>query len=371
MFWLAIRQLGRRPLRTGLTAAGIVIATAGLVSLTTIVGSLQDSWTGGLNRAGGDVFVYEHGAIDPLNGSVPADLRPQIEAVDGVAAVHPMVMRLAAFQPGDAQSLLIGREIPSPLWAPLALVDGTLPDPEVRWQAVLGSAIAGKAGVGVGDRVNLLFQDFDVVGVADTGTLLGDHGVHIGIDDATDLLFLENAASFFLVASTPAADAEIVAERIMAAVAGVTAGPNDDVIAENQVMSLLQTLSWSVSLVALVTGIALVTTTMMMSVAERRRDLALYKCLGWSNARIFALVVSESVAIGILSGAVGVALGFAAALGVGLLDMVATFISPRPTPGIAIIGIAAATATSLFGAVLPALNAVSIRPATVLGHQRI
>ncbi|MCA8907607.1 MAG: ABC transporter permease [Rhodospirillaceae bacterium] len=371
MLALAFGQLLRRRVRTGLTAGGVFIAIAGLVGLTTLVNGAQHAWGDGLGRFGADILVYEWGALDPYNGSLPAEMAPQIAGIDDVAGVHPVIMRLATFQPGDAQTVLVGHAADAPLWQDMHLISGAAPGAADRWGAVLGAALARAAEAEAGGTVSVLFHDLTVTGVVETGSQLGDHAVHVLLADAAELLFLGDAVSFFAVTVEAGADPQRVAEGISAAITRVTAAPRSDVVSGHQLMALLQALSWSVSFVALLTGVALVATTMMMSVTERRPDLALLKCLGWSHRRVVGLVLLEAVVIGGIAGAAGTAAGFAAASAIGSLDSVATFIDPQPTFGVGVTGLAAALVTCLAGGVLPALTALGIRPAAVIAQRRL
>ncbi|HEX7329153.1 MAG TPA: FtsX-like permease family protein [Casimicrobiaceae bacterium] len=128
------------------------------------------------------------------------------------------------------------------------------------------------------------------------------------------------------------------------------------------------------ALVALVTGGMLVFATQTLSLARRRQSLALLRTLGLSRRRLVALVVAESVWLGIAGSIVGLALGYFAAgvalrhfgsdLGGGFFRGGAASLrfDAAPALAMALLGIAAAVA----GGLAPALEAASTSPATAL-----
>jgi len=67
------------------------------------------------------------------------------------------------------------------------------------------------------------------------------------------------------------------------------------------------------SILVLIAAFAVASLLTMSAVGRRVREFGTLKALGWRSRRIIAQVVGESLAIGIVGGAAGVALGFAGA----------------------------------------------------------
>jgi putative ABC transport system permease protein len=67
------------------------------------------------------------------------------------------------------------------------------------------------------------------------------------------------------------------------------------------------------SVLVLIAAFAVASLLTMAAVSRRVREFGTLKALGWRSRRIVAQVMGESVALGIIGGAVGVGLGFAGA----------------------------------------------------------
>ena len=101
--------------------------------------------------------------------------------------------------------------------------------------------------------------------------------------------------------------------------------------------------------------------TMSMAVRERRTEIAVLKTLGFPGALVLTLVLGEALALGVLGGGLGLALG---GLGISALQqapMLGTVLAFYPNiglkPEIAAIGMALAVALGLAAGFVPAMLA--------------
>lgn len=119
-------------------------------------------------------------------------------------------------------------------------------------------------------------------------------------------------------------------------------------------------------LLILVVCVLFVANSASAAVRGRRRELGVLACLGWTKPRLFAAVLGELAAIGLVSGVLGavVALPLADALGL------------RTSPGRALLAIPIAVIVSVLAGLIPAWLAAradpiaSVRPA-VLDVRRV
>jgi putative ABC transport system permease protein len=130
----------------------------------------------------------------------------------------------------------------------------------------------------------------------------------------------------------------------------------------------------ALSLLALVVGMFLIYNTITFSVVQRRGLLGTLRCLGVTRQQIFALVLAEALAVGVIGALAGLALGIA--LGRGLIGLVTQTINDlyftvsirnvEISAGPLIKGFALGLLTTLVAAAVPAIEATFTPPRTVL-----
>ena len=68
---LALRNLRRRPVRTGLSILGIGLAVGSALALISLSRSIKDSTRDGFDEMGDDLVVMQKGASDIFGGFIP------------------------------------------------------------------------------------------------------------------------------------------------------------------------------------------------------------------------------------------------------------------------------------------------------------
>lgn len=347
---MAWRNLARNPRRTGITIAGLALGLA--LSISTWVlfdGFLQDS-VNALVSSDGHVLVQHPGQVEQKNFyDIVEDsdaLMAELEAMPEVASVEPRV---------DAAGLLSGDTIAA--GASIVAVD--LPRDTSRrrkqvvegtWlegpgQAVLGTGLAKRIEVVVGDEVAVLSQGADgslantlwtVVGLVETGNADMDRTTSwVEMGEARELFVLDGVHALAVrlhdaqgARSFAAALAGRDRFTTVAADLGQDAAEGSDpfrtpldeapivvrswksvnpLIAQYAEMS--QTWSLVTVLIVLVTAALGAMNTMLMSVLERTRELGVLMATGMRPPQIVGLIVLENLAMGIVATVFGLALG--------------------------------------------------------------
>lgn len=132
-------------------------------------------------------------------------------------------------------------------------------------------------------------------------------------------------------------------------------------------------------LLALVVGGFLIYNTASFSVVRRRELIGLMRAIGVERRQVFALVLAESLLIGMVGAALGLLLGVG--LAQGLVDLVARTIDDlyfalevrelHVSPGILAGGAALGIGVSLVGALVPAREATGVPPRAALARSGI
>lgn len=326
MWAYAFRELRRRPGRTGLTLLGIVIGVAAVVSVSVAASTagtaFQDMFAAVGGRASLEVVAQGQGAFD---GSVASTL----ETVAGVKAAVPAVQEQAALLGGKGRIAVLVMGVDPAR-------DGLVRDYVVRSGTALGSSqppisvsptpvlmeagFAGTQAVEVGTSVRLLTRTGSTAAVvqgllAPSGAAMFNGGavLFMPLGDAQRLFGLGQNVNTVELVLDEGADlraTRAAVERVLPVGLTVQTPSSRGDLAESTLASTQMGLS-VVSGLALVAGGFIILNAFLMSVGERRRQLALLRALGATRRQVTRLLLREALVLGGL----GTALGLLAGLG--------------------------------------------------------
>jgi putative ABC transport system permease protein len=206
--------------------------------------------------------------------------------------------------------------------------------------AVVDSGYAKTHKLKVGSKVSIAKHSFTVVGIVVQPQSGSPPDVYIPLARAQALATsgpsgksMRNDVNTIYVAADSAADVAAVQAEIKHLLPGDTVTTAASLASQvtgsvSSTAKLANELGRWLSILVLIAAFAVASLLTMAAVARRVREFGTLKALGWRSSRITAQVLGESVAIGILGGALGVALGFAGAA-------IITSVAPKLTATIA------------------------------------
>ena len=327
MTWtqLSLKEWRRRPLRTGITTAGVAIAIAALFSLFAFQRGYREGVQLELDHLGAHVLVVPKGcpfdaASIALHGANwPCYLKEgyldEVRSVRGIATAAPCFMT-ALYDTNGNQFVYVGVETNILALKPGWKIQGSFP---LRDQEILaGAEAARRNGWKTGDRVRL-------PGLRDeTGTVSGILSLTQGADDAFIYLRLADAQQRFghademthvLVRLKDPNDLD----EVVAQLRGCDAGLAMNVIPLAHVYRTIQSLVNStqlllgcIAIVALLVAGTGVSNTILMAVSERTREIGVMRAIGASHGQIFRLIWLETIQVCVSGAVIGVGIAFVA-----------------------------------------------------------
>jgi putative ABC transport system permease protein len=184
---------------------------------------------------------------------------------------------------------------------------------------------------------------FTVVGIVTEPAGDDSTNVYIPLTVAQSLSGLKNDVNTIYVAATSGSDITSVADAITKSVPGVTITDQDTLASQvtgsiSSASSLANNLGKWLAIAVLIAAFLLASLLTMSAVSRRIREFGTLKALGWKSRRVVFQVMGESIAIGIVGGAIGVGLGFLGAAAVGhfahpLTASLGTATTGSATPG--------------------------------------
>ena len=381
---LAWRGLRARPLRTGLTVAGVALGVAvlfaGLATNAGIEAAVDRAVSTLVGQA--DLRVAAFGETGLSDATLAT-----IAATDGVAVVAPAFERrtyLGAelFGPGDPlpPPVTIAGVDPT---AEAALHDLTVaegvglitPGP---YDALVNATLAREDRITLGATIGVETIDAPVY-LRVIGILAGD-GPWAGPDGRAVIVRLATAQTIFgadgvtridlaLADGTTAASVTDALESTLLGEPYVLSSPRDLAASMRASTGDFAATTALIGAIALFTGAFLIFNSLSMTVVERVRELGLLRAAGASRGQLTSYILVQATAIGIAGSVLGIALG--ALLAAGIAGWVRTVGSvalgaPVMTLNDALAALAIGIVVTLAAAIEPARRAGRISPVEAL-----
>lgn len=314
-FWrYTFREVRRRPLRSLLTLAGIVLGVAAVAAVSLASEATRAGYAGMYRVVAGRASLE----VVRAGGHGTFALTPDaVTSIPGVAAAVPLVQAPAALRAagGPVSVFVLGVD-------PAA-------DRDVRdyrlvagdWlQAdgvLLEEAFARRHGWAVGSSVDLLTGKGSHA-IAVVGLLAADGPTRFN-GGAVAVLPLRQAQRYFTadgevtslqLVLTRGADRAAIQAAVERAHPSLTVRDPGDrgQLAYDFLRSIEQALG-SLSAIAFVSGALVILNTFLMSLTERQRQLALLRALGATRGQILGLLLRQALLLGGLGTVLGLALG--------------------------------------------------------------
>jgi ABC-type antimicrobial peptide transport system permease subunit len=208
--------------------------------------------------------------------------------------------------------------------------------------AVVDSSYAKSASLKVGSTVTLASTKFTVVGIVTEPASDSSADVYVPLARAQALSSTTGKVNTIYVAADSSSAISAVQKEIQKAVPGSTVTTSADLASEvtgslSSASSLANNLGKWLAIAVLIAAFLLASLLTMSAVSRRVREFGTLKALGWRSRRVIGQVMGESIAMGIIGGAVGIGLGF---LGAKIVEHVSPALTADvgPTTGSATPG---------------------------------
>lgn len=317
-FTLALRNSGRRPLRTMVSVTGVAIALAALFSLLQFQRGYQRGMAEELDHLGAHILVvpkgcpYDAASIALHGARWPCYLRQEylaeVRATPGIATAAPALMN--AFYTDSGSTVYVGADQNLLTLKRGWKINGHFP--ETRGEVLLGSDVARKRGWRLGQIVSLPGMEHA------RGRVCGILQPTGGADDTFTYLRLLDAQSWF---AKPAQLTHILVrlrdpdllDQAVNQLRGCDAGMDMNVVPLAHLFRTIQSLMDStrvlfgaVAFIALLVAGAGVSNTVLMAVVERTGEIGTMRALGASRWDVFRLFWLETLGLCLAGGVIGV-----------------------------------------------------------------
>ncbi|MGH7193876.1 MAG: ABC transporter permease [Candidatus Saccharimonadales bacterium] len=198
-----LKNICRRPVRSGLTLSGIAVAVAAVVMLVGIARGLETELLKVYEQHGADLVVFRAGVATRLTSSLDVRLIGQVRRLPNVEQVVPVLVDAVSFDEYDLFGVtLYGWPVGSPYFSDeqMKIIAGRILKPGDGRAVMLGSALAKNLHKQVGDEVEVIKgQAFRVVGVFESFNVFETGSLVMALEELQQLMGREGDVTFLMV----------------------------------------------------------------------------------------------------------------------------------------------------------------------------
>lgn len=362
-----LKSLWRHRARTMLTVSGAAVA----MFVFCFVASVQE----GLERLTEDqdaqrtLIVFQENRFCPTSSRLPEDYARKIAEIPGVKDVMPVQvwtnncrasLDIIVFNGAPPKQLRASRD--------LTLATGSWSDFESRRDAaIVGRNVATRRGLKVGDQFSIGDLSVKVAGVFSSPVPAEENLIYTSLEflQYTRGLDAAGLVTQHEVHLDESADPDSIAsaiDQVLRAGPVATTTRSKGAFQTSTLSDLVDLIGFAHWLGYACVGLvlALVATTTVMSVQDRIKEHAVLQTLGVRPARVFRIVVAESVMLCFAGGVLGTSIALAAlafsGMAVGAEGVTVAF---RPSPQLGMQGLLISLFVGAIAGLIPALQAAT------------
>jgi ABC-type antimicrobial peptide transport system permease subunit len=285
---------------------------------------------------------------------------PEVKSVSRILFGFPNI-------PGVPFMFIFGLDPQEPYLQHYRIREGRMPTRS--GEMLLGRFAADNLEKGVGDTLRLSGTTFKIVGIYENGSTYEDGGGMMLLKDAQRVFNKPRKVSLLgIQVRDPARGAEIARalevqfpELMVSQASGFTQRLQD--------FATMYAVLNALIVVTVIVGGIVMTNAMLMSVFERTQEIGVLRALGWRRGRVVGAVLAESLALSLLSGLAGIAIG----VGLNRLFMLVpdfgAFLTPIYSREMFVKVLVLALGLGSVGGLYPAWRAAGLRPIEALKYE--
>jgi putative ABC transport system permease protein len=393
MLLIAWRSVSRHKQRSVFLALCVVIGVAFVAGTFVLTDTIQKTYNGVFENAfkGTSVSVRSKSELGSMTtrSPIPVSLVEQVKQVPGVKSVQGSIFGIGG-RIIDAKGKAVGNQF-APTFIASWPKDSSMSafriasgrEPTKAGEVVIDQESAKLAKFDLGAKVRIQsptgVKSFTLVGIAKYGTTGNIGGASAALFDLATAQQLAKRVGLFddiAISAKAGIEQEVLAKDVQqvigsnyeAITADVIVGENQDALSKG--LSFLNTFLLVFAGVSLFVGAFIIYNTFAIVVSERTRELALLRALGAGGGQVIWSIIVESVIVGAVASAVGLAAGIGLA---GLLkQLLAGFgISLPPgslvlLPRTILVSLIGGLLVTVAAAVGPAIRASRVPPLAAL-----
>jgi putative ABC transport system permease protein len=316
MTYLAFRNLFQQKFRLALSVGGVALAMMLIVLLNGFLAGIYVQITAYLDHTPADLVIAQDGVTNLLSATslLPLNTEDLARGVPGIESAIPIISQFVIMDIHDEKvvAYMIGYD-PKEGGGPWALKAGRPPmdDDEV----VLDWVMAETHNFDLGDTIEILDEDFTVVGLSDGTNSWMASFIFIQKRAAERILLAPDTTGFLLLQFEPDADPAAAEMRLQRRLRDVEIVPAET-MKQNDLELLVQVFAIPLQMMVAISfavGTAILGMVIYTATVERVREYGVLKAVGVKNRQLYWLVTVQGLVTALLGVTLGIGLAWLAA----------------------------------------------------------
>lgn len=388
-----LKNLWRRPIRTGLTVLGLAVAVGSMIALLAVSHNVERSVESAFDVRRVDLIVMQKGKPSGLNSEFrewfieEAAKMPEVDRVSGGAVGEANIQRASGAIDNDI--LIVQGWKPNNFgFETMEILAGRMLQAGDRHKVMLGSILVdnlkakGNINYKVGETLTFVGdpdRPYEIVGIYKSPVVFEQGGAIVPFEDGQVIHSKKGKVTGFSVrvkkvSPDSAAEVEAVKQKIEALrdpedpTTRVVADTPSKYVEQVSQLQLIRAVTFLVSAIALAVSIISLLNTMTMSVLERTQEIGILRAVGWPRGRVILMILGEAAALAAAAALAGAVLAFIGMQMLTLMPKVNGFIEPHLSPVVVLKGFALTVLVGVIGGAYPAYRAARLLPTEALRH---
>jgi putative ABC transport system permease protein len=367
---LILHNLWTRKARSVFTTIALLLAVSSVVTLGILTESLASSALAVLRTGKADFTIAQKGAADLLTSSLDRADLDAVRTYPGIASAVGVFLQVEKLDPDHPLFILIG--IPPEDLTPFGVrvVTGVPYTDTAPTSLMLGYRAARDFDKHVGDDFRISGTTYRITGIYSLGNVFGDSAAMLPLPTLQAYERQPGAITSIFVRVQPGTNIDALRRRIEhdhPQLATVRTQAEFGRVDRN--LALIEAGNTGASYLALAIGAVVVMNTALLTFFERTRELGVLRAIGWSQPRLFTMVMGEIFVLALVGASLGSAVGVA---GVFLLEHVSSLFGvfhATFSAGIFWRALYVSAGMAFLGAFYPAFRAVRLSPLDAMHHE--
>jgi putative ABC transport system permease protein len=378
---ISLNSLRRRKSRMAFLVLGLLIAVGTVVTLVSVAEQMNSEIATSLDEYGANIIIVPRSEDLSLTyggvavSSAAFDLRTlseedarairTIKNKENISIVAPKLLTAVNVQRRTVLAVGVDftQELRLKKWWSLT---GRQPIGET--DAILGSDAAATLGLGLNQELELSGETFTVAAVLQPTGSEDDAVVFIDLTKAQRLFKRPGQLSLIEVAALcyDCPIDEIVRQTSEKLPGAKVTAIRQTIESKMEATHRFEHFSVGISIIVLIVGILIVFTSMTASVYERTREIGVFRAIGFRQAHIIRVILTEALLTSLLAGLLGYFTGLGASRFVSIMVGITATPHPAFSPGLLAFSVALSILVGLAGSVYPAVKASRLDPSVAL-----